>query len=127
MANAVSSTQPQGSSPAQPGGEWPKSIPSFLPAIPSRAGIVDQLPRCESVHDINPRDPTLLAWLAEQERETELAMRMAMRAISERCRGDRAWKNRIDELTAEVAPDADSLSRVLRRSRRIEKTLLAGS
>ena len=44
-------------------------------------GIVDHLSCCDGVLDINPRDPTLMAWLAGQEPETELAMRLAVCAF----------------------------------------------
>ena len=50
-------------------------------------------------------------------------MRMAMRGISDRCRGDHVWKRRIDELAAKVARDAKQLARILREAAQIETVI----
>lgn len=40
-------------------------------------------------------------------------MRMAMREAFDRCRDDRSWNGRIDELMAELDPDEEQIARIL--------------
>jgi hypothetical protein len=51
----------------------------------------------------DPRQPDVLQWLASLPPEKELPARMALRAMSDYVRGDRAWNARIDALCAKLA------------------------
>jgi hypothetical protein len=64
--------------------------------------------------EFDARDPDLLRWLASLTAERELVMRMAMRHVFDRARGDPAWKRRIDELTAEIKPSERKLAELLK-------------
>jgi hypothetical protein len=66
-----------------------------------------------AVSALDPRQPALLEWIASLPPEAELVMRMAMREAFDRCRGDRSWNGRIDELMAELDPDEEQIARIL--------------
>jgi hypothetical protein len=59
------------------------------------------------------RQPEVLEWVSSLRPEAELVMRMALREVFARCRDDRGWTARIDELMAELDPDEETLSRIL--------------
>jgi hypothetical protein len=66
-----------------------------------------------AVPALDPRQPILLEWIASLPPEAELVMRMAMREAFDRCRGDRSWNRRIDELMAALDPDDEQIARIL--------------
>jgi len=67
----------------------------------------------------DPRDPELLAWIAELPPESEYAVREAMRIQFEHCRGV-VWRSRINALLREINP---SKRQKVHLDREVQKTL----
>ena len=64
----------------------------------------------------DPPCAQLLAFLGKLQPCEELVMRMALRGISAHCRTDREWQRRVDELMAQLKPDAAQFARLVRRA-----------
>ena len=94
-------------------------------AVPSDAGPVLARERLPHVTPYDPRRPEIIDWIDSLPPESELIVRLAMRATFEGCRADGDWSARVDALIADLAPDGKRLARILREADRFAQTLLA--
>ncbi len=81
--------------------------------------------RLPHVKAYDPRRPEIIDWIDSLPPESELIVRLAMRATFEGCRADGDWSARVDALIADLAPDEKRLARILREADRFAQTLLA--
>jgi hypothetical protein len=72
----------------------------------------------------DPRDKALLAWLALLLPRQELIARLAVRGLCDRCRDDRAWRARVDELMPRFGNKAAKIGVLLREAERLERDLV---
>jgi hypothetical protein len=73
----------------------------------------------------DPRCAELEAWLASLPPRTELTYRLALRGLSEYCRGDRAWRARIDELLRQYGNTTSKLAAVMRDTAAVRGRIMA--
>lgn len=71
-------------------------------------------------------DPRLLAKLEALEPREELVMRIALREVHDRFRGDRSFGDRIKSLLEQIDPRPQEMASILAEAREAGKALEAG-
>jgi len=74
-------------------------------------------------YHLDPRSPEVLKLLRGLDPAQELVARMALNGLCPRCRGDRTWRQRVQELQETTCRNDDDLARIMTRSREFEREL----
>jgi hypothetical protein len=74
----------------------------------------------------DPRCAEFEAWLTSLPARTEFVYRMTLRGLSEHCRGDRAWRARVEALCDRYGDTTARLAGVMRDAAKASDRIMGG-